>query len=296
MTTQYPHSPPPPSYHPATLAPSFPSVPLKALTGKSYFYFLRHGQSIANRSGIIQGHAESPLSPQGRRQAAAAGRWMRRRGRIDAVRTSPLGRAMETAHIVGRRCGVEPVVHDAVCEIDTGVFSNKNWREVERDHPVACRRFRIESWEAVPQAERIPALMARAAAYWEHLIEVANSGTRRIVTVTHGGMLQWLIKATMGSATWMPLIPAANCAIFMLYARPETYDAAAAVVPKAAVTGQEGVATTTADKAADRAAAIAAASGAVADAPVSMLPDTTDTASVVRGAYSAWQMINFIPY
>lgn len=266
--------------------PATPSsvVPFASLTDKSRFYFIRHGQSVANRGGIIQGHAESPLSPRGRRQAVAAGRWFGRQ-HIDAIFTSPLGRAAQTAEAIARRCRVKPIVHAAVCEIDTGVFSNKTWREAEREYPLACRRFRVESWEAVPQAERISALMARAAAYWEHLIETANNGARRIVTVTHGGMLQWLIKATMGGTTWMPLIPAANCAIFALYARPESYDAAA-------VEGEQAAAT---DKAADKAAAVAAAAGAVADTPTSVLSDSTDDANIVHGAYSAWQMVNFIP-
>lgn len=220
-------------------------IPFNTLTAESRFYFIRHGQSVANQSSIIQGHAESPLSRRGRRQAAAAGTWLRREF-PGAIYSSPLGRAQETARIIAKRCGLQYTVHESAREIDTGIFSDKSWAEVERDHPDASKHFLVHSWEAVPGAERIASLAERAERYWRHLIETANNGVRRIVTVTHGGILQWILKATMGGTEWMPLIPAHNCGIFMLYASPKRYDA----------------------------------------------PGTPPA----RGAYSAWQRVNFLPY
>lgn len=201
------------------------SIPFHTLRTESYFYFIRHGESVGNASGVVQGHAESPLSRRGKMQAQAAGKWCARE-RFDVIYSSPIGRAQETAHIIAARCKVPCHTHELAREIDTGAFSNMTWQEVRDAYPKEYRRFRVESWEAVPKAEKIATLSARARDYWQHLIAHANGGTPRIATVAHGGILQWFIKASMGAAeTWMPLIPARNCAIFMLHVRPESYSA-----------------------------------------------------------------------
>jgi len=199
------------------------ALPFHTLTRESAFYFIRHGESDANARGVVQGTSESSLSARGRKQAAAAGKWCARRG-IDRIYSSPLGRAQETARIIGRHCKQEYQVHELAHEIDTGVFSNKTWHEVVAEYPQEYREFRVKSWEAVPEAERIANLLARARRYWQHLIDEANSGACNIATVSHGGIMQWLLKASMGMRTeWMPLIPIRNCAICMLYVRPEAY-------------------------------------------------------------------------
>src|SRR4028118_1166019 len=60
---------------------------------------IRHGQSTANASGVWQGQLDFPLSEEGRRQAADAGRALKG-ARISGVYASPLSRAFETAEIV----------------------------------------------------------------------------------------------------------------------------------------------------------------------------------------------------
>ena len=199
-------------------------LPFDTLHAESYFYFVRHGQTVANGSGIVQGTSESPLSSLGRRQARRVGRWFARE-QIDAIYSSVLGRAQETARIIGSACKKSYHVHSLVQEIDTGIFSNKSWDEVASEFAEEYARFRVESWEAVPGAEKVASLAARAQKYWAHLIAAANDGQQRIVTVLHGGILQWIIKASMGAPqTWMPIIPAQNCGVFMLFVRPEHYD------------------------------------------------------------------------
>lgn len=38
--------------------------------------------------------------------------------------------------------------------------------------------------------------------------------------VTHAGFLQWMVRATFGARSWMPLFSTANCGIFELFAEP----------------------------------------------------------------------------
>ena len=71
-----------------------------------------------------------------------------------------------------------------------------------------------ESWEGVPESEKIDSLYARASAAWDRLIRTVGAGKRSILSVTHSGFLQWIFKATVGQRRWMPLFSASgNCCI-----------------------------------------------------------------------------------
>ena len=63
------------------------------------FYFLRHGESEANRAEKIAGSTDTPLTPKGRLEAGRAADRLIGCG-IQAIYTSPLARARDTAAIV----------------------------------------------------------------------------------------------------------------------------------------------------------------------------------------------------
>ena len=71
-------------------------------------YFVRHGLSEANKSGHIAGqHTETPLSPEGRDQARAAGERARTLN-IQYIITSPQERAQHTAQIIAETIQLPP--------------------------------------------------------------------------------------------------------------------------------------------------------------------------------------------
>ena len=177
---------------------------------------------MANREHRIQGHAESPLSPRGVRQAQESARWFLDQDSIDAIYSSPLERAFETATLINAEIHTEVTRNSALVELDTGIFTNLTGSEAERRYPAEWAAFQRHSWEAVPQAESIANLAERACGYWHTLVNNANThNLRAILSVTHGGTLQWLLKCSMGAyPNWMPLIPADNCGIFHLHVRP----------------------------------------------------------------------------
>jgi broad specificity phosphatase PhoE len=187
----------------------------RELAHETRFTFVRHGESEANRLGIVQGHKDSPLSQAGREHARAAGRWLTDEG-VELVFTSPLSRSRETATILAEVAGVRmPVTLDELIEIDTGVYSGENIRDKAQTDPEAYKEFLIHSWEAVDGAEGKSSILDRAMTVWDRLVTEENAGRRHIVCVTHGGMLQWLIKATIGGRDqrWMPIFTMDNCGI-----------------------------------------------------------------------------------
>jgi broad specificity phosphatase PhoE len=129
---------------------------------------------------------------------------------------------MQTATTIARHARAKgPDALPELIELDTGRYSGERIRELRSIDPELYRRFRVHSWEVVPDAERIESLQRRAATAWAYLIDRAKAGHRCIVAVSHGGMLQWLIKATIGSdeQRWMPLFETSNCGIFLFRAQ-----------------------------------------------------------------------------
>lgn len=185
----------------------------KTLSGRYNVYFLRHGESRGNSVRIIQGRYDPVLSARGLRQSEEVAPWFRDR-EIHAILCSPLRRAVQTARTVSRVLGVEDMqLHEDLNELDTGIFTGLTVEQIRRRYPEAWRSFQRSSWEGVPEAERIADLLARSESLWRDLGRRSRQGARNLLCVTHSGILQWIIKATLGQRSWMPLVPVENCSI-----------------------------------------------------------------------------------
>lgn len=203
-----------------------PTPPFNRLTEETSFFFVRHGESTGNANHVIQGRREYSLSDNGRDQARrTAGFFVQQFP--DLMLTSPLSRARETAQIIARTIGYsgEPEPFEDLQELETGIFSDYTFGQLPEAFPEQWRRFRVDSWEAIPEAESVESLYGRAAMVWEQLIDTAEKGYRRIVSVTHGGFLQWIFRSSFGGHhdRWMPLVKGSNCGIFQLAAHPVNY-------------------------------------------------------------------------
>ena len=92
---------------------------------------LRHGETEWSRDGRHTGRTDVPLTPLGRRQATAAGpalaRWA-----FAEVRTSPLGRARDTASLAGHP---HATVDEDLLEWDYGAYEGVTTAEIRTDHP-----------------------------------------------------------------------------------------------------------------------------------------------------------------
>ncbi|UCF96766.1 MAG: histidine phosphatase family protein [Spirochaetaceae bacterium] len=185
----------------------------KTLDGRFNVYFLRHGESQGNSARIIQGRHDLPLSTAGLKESEAVASWFVDR-QIDVILSSPLRRALQTAEAVGRVLGSRPVQpHDGLNELDTGIFTGLTVEQIRRRYPGAWRDFQRSSWEGVPEAEKIEELLGRTELMWKDLGSLFSEGAKNLLCVTHSGILQWIIKATFGQHSWMPLVPVENCSI-----------------------------------------------------------------------------------
>src|SRR5689334_11006818 len=80
---------------------------------------VRHGTTEWIEAGRLHGISDSPLSARGRREAEAVAQALVGQ-HFDAFYTSSLGRAQETAGIIGKAIGMQAVPLDSLREINFG--------------------------------------------------------------------------------------------------------------------------------------------------------------------------------
>jgi broad specificity phosphatase PhoE len=80
---------------------------------------VRHGETDWNAEGRLQGHTDTPLNELGRRQALTLADELAGDG-IEAVYSSDLARARETAEIVAERLRLAVVLDPDLREKDWG--------------------------------------------------------------------------------------------------------------------------------------------------------------------------------
>jgi 2,3-bisphosphoglycerate-dependent phosphoglycerate mutase len=158
------------------------------------FYLIRHGESLYNAEGRIQGQSDVALSPLGLLQAEAIAEALASEA-IDAVFASPLRRAMQTAEPIACRLGLSIHCDDRLKEIHAGIFQGLLWEEIESKFPDAARPWREQQpGFVIPGGESRRALMERGRAVFESMRETAF---RRVAVVSHGGILAAAIKALL---------------------------------------------------------------------------------------------------
>jgi len=94
---------------------------------------VRHGETDWNQQRRVQGLSNLGLNEKGRKQAEALAQALRYE-KLDAIYTSPLRRARETAQAISRFHRVEVVSHDGLKELDVGEVDGMNYEDMKIHH------------------------------------------------------------------------------------------------------------------------------------------------------------------
>jgi broad specificity phosphatase PhoE len=148
----------------------------------------RHGQTDDNRPPLrFQGRTDTPLNDNGRAQAAELAQRLEHEP-LEALYTSDLIRARETAEIVGGAIGLEPVVDARFAESDRGEWEGRSFEEVERDDPAGFAAFQRAGEDfRFPGGESLREHMDRVIAA---LADVTQAGRLPALVVCHGGSIR----------------------------------------------------------------------------------------------------------
>jgi len=157
-------------------------------------YLARHGESDWNVERRWQGNADRPLTDLGRRQAGQLAERLASTP-LDAVYSSDLLRARETAAAVARRQGLEVRTLAALREVDVGSWSGLTREEVEERFPAAFATWR-EGGHGWVDGEAYEDMAGRVVTA---VLEIAGSHPGgSVLVVAHGGPIRALHAVALG--------------------------------------------------------------------------------------------------
>jgi 2,3-bisphosphoglycerate-dependent phosphoglycerate mutase len=154
----------------------------------------RHGESDWNRAKRWQGFADRPLTDVGRRQAEELADRLAET-ELDAIYSSDLLRARETAETVARRRKMKVRTTPDLREVDVGSWSGLTRAEVEARFPVAYARW-LEGGEGWDDGETYEQLGTRVVSAIRQIAADHDGG--RVLVVAHGGTIRAVHAAALG--------------------------------------------------------------------------------------------------
>jgi broad specificity phosphatase PhoE len=142
---------------------------------------IRHGETLWNKEGRVQGISDVELSDVGRRQARSLALSLHDQP-IGAIHASPLKRASQTAEIINEFHHLDIHLHPDLMEMDQGDFEGLAFKEL-----MVREKIFLRKWITDPAAVRMPngetflELQHRA---WR-AVEQIISGAENALIVSH---------------------------------------------------------------------------------------------------------------
>lgn len=154
----------------------------------------RHGQSDWNAARRWQGFADRPLNERGRAQADELADRLAELP-LDAVYSSDLQRARDTAAAVARRHGLEAVELPELREVNVGSWEGLTREEAETRFPEGFRRWQNggTGWD---DGESYGEMSRRVLAATRSIAHRHPRG--RVLVVAHGGPIRAIHAAALG--------------------------------------------------------------------------------------------------
>jgi probable phosphoglycerate mutase len=148
---------------------------------------VRHGETEWNLERRDMGQLDSPLTERGVRQAEALAARLGSMP-IDALYTSDLGRAVQTARIIAATTGLEPVPDARLRERHLGIFQGLTKPEAGDLFPDEFAEYvRLGHYYHIPGGESGEQRTRRSVAALTDIAERHRDAT--VVVVTHGSFL-----------------------------------------------------------------------------------------------------------
>lgn len=177
-------------------------------------FLIRHGRQNSPLCNV-----NVPLSEAGRRQAALLGERLKGEA-VDAVWSSSLLRAVETADIINESLHVEREIREDLREISFGDMEGLSDEVIaDRFEDFLRERAKMEQDLSYPGGESSKEVALRVLPVMEEIIE---KDYETVVVVTHGGVIRSLVSHYLGmdfARTQLLAGHLENCGITELWVR-----------------------------------------------------------------------------
>ena len=131
---------------------------------------IRHGETLWNKEGRVQGTSDIELSDIGTNQAGLLASSLKNQ-HIEVIYSSPLKRALKTAQIINEFHSLHIHTCKELMEMDQGIFEGLSFKELMND-----KKDFLKKWIAdpagvkMPKGESLTELQDRAWRIVEHII------------------------------------------------------------------------------------------------------------------------------
>jgi broad specificity phosphatase PhoE len=162
----------------------------------TFVYLVRHGETAWNKEEIFRGRTDIPLNENGLRQAELVGEYLKE-SNIDAVYSSPLARARETAGKVAQVFNLKVLPLEGINDMSFGKWEGLPLKEVQtRDRDLFQQWRKEPHLVKLPGGESLDGVRIRAMTALEDVIRL-NSG-KTLVLVSHRVVIKVILCGILG--------------------------------------------------------------------------------------------------
>lgn len=160
---------------------------------------IRHGETIANKTQLVLGTSDVPLTAVGRRQARAAAQKISSMNPAPSLLfSSPYYRAKETADYISQATGLNPIYIDGLKEMNSGEMEGIKASEMNDKYPKYMAQWNQDhSTARPPGGETLGEVHARA---WKAIIEIFDTYDQQalVAVVAHLFPIQGILCNLLG--------------------------------------------------------------------------------------------------
>ncbi len=162
----------------------------------SRIYLVRHGETDWNREDRCQGCLDIDLNAEGIKQAEVVAQRLSGE-EIHSIYCSNLKRAYSTAEIIGQKCNLGVIRHEALNEIHFGDWEGLTFAQL-RNRP----DYNYSDWRLSPHTVVFPGegslsnVQKRVMKYVDEII--LKNVEKNILIVSHGGVIKLIILGLLG--------------------------------------------------------------------------------------------------
>jgi broad specificity phosphatase PhoE len=155
---------------------------------------VRHAEPVRVAAGEVAGPADPGLTSRGAEQARRLASWLAAEG-VDAIVTSPLRRARETAAPLAEVTGLAPTIVDGISEYDA---HSDEYIPIEE-----LRELKDERWQATIEGRWADVGGVDPAAFQAQVVPsidelITRNAGKRVVAFAHGGVVNVYLAHVLG--------------------------------------------------------------------------------------------------
>ncbi|OSB12121.1 histidine phosphatase family protein [Paraclostridium bifermentans] len=162
------------------------------------FYIVRHGQTNWNILGKTQGHGNSDLTEKGIEQATELADSLAKNHKIDYIFSSDLGRAVQTANILGDSLGISVCETPDLREMGFGKWEGLLIDEIKMNYADIYNTWRNEPHLVeIPEGETLHIIKDRVDNFINELNKKYDN--KHILLVTHSVTVRVMLLSFLNS-------------------------------------------------------------------------------------------------